>query len=53
MSDKFMADSVPFFACPANADRQIQKSAAYTSPYEEIEGVLDILQSLNGEHVAR
>lgn len=47
MGDKFMADSVSFFACPANAEREIQQAANYISPYEEIDGVLDILQRLN------
>lgn len=47
MSDKFMADSVGFFACPSNADSQIQKSADYVSPLEEIDGVLDILSRLS------
>jgi hydroxymethylpyrimidine pyrophosphatase-like HAD family hydrolase len=47
MSDKFMADSVGFFACPANAEPEIKESAAYISPFEEIEGVLDILQNLS------
>jgi hydroxymethylpyrimidine pyrophosphatase-like HAD family hydrolase len=50
LADKFMADSVSFFACPANADPEIKKSAAYVSPYDEIEGVLDILQHLDDEH---
>jgi hydroxymethylpyrimidine pyrophosphatase-like HAD family hydrolase len=47
MGDKFMADSVSFFACPANAEAEIKQSANYISPYEEIDGVLDILQRLN------
>ena len=42
-----MADSVSFFACPANAEAEIKQSANYISPYEEIDGVLDILQRLN------
>ncbi|NQV27509.1 MAG: HAD hydrolase family protein [Rhodopirellula sp.] len=47
MSDKFMADSVGFFACPANAESEIKNSAGYVSPFEEIEGVIDILSQLN------
>lgn len=49
LADKFMADSVGFFACPANADPEIQGAANYVAPYEEIEGVLDILRKLDGE----
>ncbi|MDG2360584.1 MAG: HAD hydrolase family protein [Planctomycetaceae bacterium] len=52
LADKFMADSVNFFACPANADPEIQTSAHYVSPYEEIEGVLDIIQHLGGEQIS-
>ncbi|MGZ0172485.1 MAG: HAD family hydrolase [Planctomycetales bacterium] len=48
MSDKFMADSVNFFACPANADPEIKQSATYVSPHDEIDGVLDILNQLSG-----
>ena len=48
MGDKFMADSVAFFACPANAEPEIQQFANYVSPREEIDGVLDILQQLDG-----
>lgn len=47
MSDSFIADRVAFFACPANADPEITQSAAYVSPFEEIDGVLDILQLLS------
>jgi hypothetical protein len=38
---------VGFFACSANAEPEIKESAAYVSPFEEIEGVLDILQQLS------
>ena len=48
MGDKFMADSVSFFACPANAELEIQQFANYVSTCEEIDGVLDILQQLDG-----
>ncbi|MDA0807364.1 MAG: HAD family hydrolase [Planctomycetota bacterium] len=47
MGDKFMADSVSFFACPANAEPEIQQSANYISPHAEVDGVLDILRRLN------
>ena len=46
MSDKYVADRVAFFACPANADPQIKQAADYTSPLDEIDGVLDILSQL-------
>lgn len=52
LADKFMADSVSFFACPANADLEIQKSANYVSPHNEIEGVLDTLRHLGNKHAA-
>ena len=47
ISDRFMAESVAFFACPANAETEIQKSADYVSLYPEIDGVLDILEHLS------
>lgn len=47
MSDRFMAESVGYFACPANAEAEIKSSAAYISPHEEIEGVLDILREVS------
>ncbi|MBI1312899.1 HAD hydrolase family protein [bacterium] len=46
LSDQFIADRVAFFACPANAKAEIRKSASYISPFEEIDGVLDILRHL-------
>lgn len=52
MADKFMADSVSFFACPANADPEIQQFADYVSPHTEIEGVLDILHRLGEDQHA-
>lgn len=46
MSDKSIAETVSWFACPANAQDEIKTYADYVSPYEQIEGVLDILQQL-------
>ncbi len=45
-SDVPIAEAVDLFACPANASDEIKKYAAYISPHEEVEGVLDILQHL-------
>ncbi len=47
MGDKFIADRVSWFGCPANADAGIRESAVYVSPYREVEGVLDILERLS------
>ena len=47
MGDRFIADRVSWFGCPANAEAEIKKSAAYVSPQPEVEGVLDILQRLS------
>ncbi len=41
--DISLRDSVGYFACPANAKPGIKQYADYISPYENIEGVLDIL----------
>lgn len=41
--DISLRESVGFFACPANAKPGIKQHADYISPYENIEGVLDIL----------
>ena len=38
---------VEFFACPANAEPEIKNSAGNVSPFEAIEGVIDILSHLN------
>ncbi len=43
MGDRFIAERVSWFGCPANADGEIKKSAAYVSPHREVEGVLDLL----------
>jgi hydroxymethylpyrimidine pyrophosphatase-like HAD family hydrolase len=46
MGDRFIADRVSWFGCPANADAEIMKSADYVSPHKEVEGVLDLLGRL-------
>ncbi len=46
MGDRFIAERVSWFGCPANSEAAIQKAAAYVSPNEEVEGVLDILDHL-------
>lgn len=38
-----LRNAVGFFACPSNAKKAIRDVADYVSPYETIEGVLDIL----------
>ena len=47
MGDRFIADRVSWFGCPANAEVEIKKSAAYVLPHQEAEGVLDILEQLS------
>lgn len=47
MGDRFIADRVSWFGCPANAEEEIRKSATYVSPHQEVEGVLDILKQLS------
>ena len=46
MSDHPIAEAVEHFACPANAAKEIQTYADYTSPEPEVYGVLDILRWL-------
>ena len=46
--DKFIADRVKWFACPANAVAAIKEHAHYVSPQAEAEGVVDILARLVG-----
>lgn len=46
MGDRFIAERVSWFGCPANAEAEIMKAAAYVSPHEEVEGVLDLLGRL-------
>lgn len=47
MGDKFIADRVSWFGCPANAEAEIKKSATYVSEHQEVEGVLDMLKLLS------
>ena len=46
MGDRFIADRVSWFGCPANSEPEITKAAAYISPHKEVVGVLDILEQL-------
>ncbi len=46
MGDRFIADRVSWFGCPANSEPEIMKAAAYVSSHEEVEGVLDIIDQL-------
>lgn len=46
MSDRFIAESVAWFGCPANAEAEIKKSATFVSDHPEIEGVLDLLEQI-------
>lgn len=52
-SDLVMLPHVAFFACPANAVEEVRRAANYISPFEEIEGVLDILERLSDPAGAR
>ena len=47
MGDRFIAERVSWFGSPANAEPEIKKSAAYVSPFSEVDGVLDILERLS------
>lgn len=44
LSDLAIAERVAFFAVPRNADPRLKPHAAYESPHDEIEGVLEILE---------
>lgn len=46
MGDKFIADRVAWFGCPANAESEIKKSANHVSEHDEVEGVMDLLERL-------
>ncbi len=46
MGDRFIAERVAWFGCPANADAEIKKSATCVSPFREVEGVVDLLDQL-------
>jgi hydroxymethylpyrimidine pyrophosphatase-like HAD family hydrolase len=43
LGDMAIRESVGFFACPANADAELKKSADFVSQHSEVDGVLDIL----------
>lgn len=49
LGDRFIAERVAWFGCPANADSQIAAQATFVSQNREIEGVLDILNQLMSE----
>ncbi|MEM1067923.1 MAG: HAD family hydrolase [Planctomycetota bacterium] len=49
MGDRFIAERVSWFGCPANAEPEIQEWATYVSDHKEIQGVLDILERLSTE----
>ncbi len=44
LGDLAIREQVDFFACPANAHKEIKDYADYISPYPDMLGVLDILQ---------
>lgn len=44
LGDALIADSVAWFACPANADPALKPRAAYVSPCDQADGVVDILE---------
>jgi hydroxymethylpyrimidine pyrophosphatase-like HAD family hydrolase len=46
LSDLPIAERVAFFACPANADPELQARADYVSPHSETAGVVDILAEI-------
>lgn len=46
MGDRFIAERVSWFGCPANAEPEITKAADYVSAQKEVDGVLDILDQL-------
>jgi hydroxymethylpyrimidine pyrophosphatase-like HAD family hydrolase len=48
MGDRFIAERVSWFGCPANSEKEITKAANYVSSHDEVEGVLDILHQLDG-----
>ena len=44
VGDLPLREAVGFFACPANAQPEIKAVADYVSPFEDIAGMLDILE---------
>jgi len=49
MGDRYIADRVAWFGCPANAKDEIKQRAHFVSELDEVEGVLDILAQLTSE----
>ncbi len=49
MGDRYIADRVAWFGCPANAKDEIKQRANYVSGRDEVEGVMDILARLTNE----
>lgn len=47
MGDRFIAERVSWFGCPANAEAEIRKLATFVSSLHEVDGVLDILKQLS------
>lgn len=47
LSDKAIADSVAWFACPANSLDEVKTWADYVSPHEQAVGVVDILERMS------
>ncbi|MEC7565194.1 MAG: HAD family hydrolase [Planctomycetota bacterium] len=48
-SDLAIADRVETFGCPANAMDEVKEVADFVSDYEEVEGVLDFMHSLESQ----
>ena len=49
MSDMAIRERVRFFACPANAKPELKPHADYVSDFDEVFGVLDILEHMQGD----
>lgn len=49
MGDMAIREAVGYFGVPANAEAGLKACADYVSPYEEMEGVLDILSRVGRE----
>ena len=47
MGDRFIADRVSWFGCPANADDEIKKRATCISSHREVDGVLDLISQMS------
>ena len=50
VGDLPLRHAVGFFACPINAGPQVKAAADYVSPYENIDGMLDILTRPELQH---